>query len=216
MDLSKAFDTLDHNILLSKLQYYGINDTALQLFQSYLTKRSQYVELDTVKSALQTITTGVPQGSILGPLLFLIYVNDIVSASNMFTPIMYADDTTLVSILKAFGTEHMSSSETINMELEKINEWLKLNKLSLNINKTKYMIFRKEQKRVNVPIIQIDGTNLECVEHFNFLGITFDQHLNWKKHTDFVSSKIAQAIGVLNRVKQFMPPHFITPLYYHG
>ena len=97
MDLSKAFDTLDHNILIKKLQYYGVIGTPLNWFQSYLTDRTQYVEVNNESSSLQTILTGVPQGSILGPLLFLIYMNDIPNASNLFTFILYADDTTLFS-----------------------------------------------------------------------------------------------------------------------
>ena len=94
MDLSKAFDTLDHNILIKKLQYYGVIGTPLNWFQSYLTDRTQYVEVNNESSSLQTILTGVPQGSILGPLLFLIYMNDIPNASNLFTFILYADDHT--------------------------------------------------------------------------------------------------------------------------
>jgi hypothetical protein len=133
MDLSKAFDTLDHNILLHKLQYYGIEGTSLQWFASYLSNRKQYVDINNTKSDYATLTTGVPQGSILGPLLFLIYVNDITYSSEYFTFILYADDTTLFSSLKL----RPHNSETVrnfeqktNDELSKVNNWLAVNKLT--------------------------------------------------------------------------------------
>ena len=100
MDLSKAFDTLNHEILLKKLQYYGINGTALHWFSSYLINRKQYVELNNTSSTISTLNIGVPQGSILGPLLFLIYINDMPNASNAFKFILYADDSTLFSTIE--------------------------------------------------------------------------------------------------------------------
>ena len=103
LDLSKAFDTLDHNILLHKLRHYGIRGTCLALLKSYLSERKQFVEFNGVKSSQANITTGVPQGSILGPLLFIIYTNDISNACDIFKSIVYADDTTLMSTLSAFN-----------------------------------------------------------------------------------------------------------------
>ena len=102
IDLSKAFDTLDHQILIHKLKYYGVESKTLALCQSYLSNRFQYVQLGDVESELRLIHTGVPQGSILGPLLFLIYINDVAKFSNLFQPIMYADDITLVANLSTF------------------------------------------------------------------------------------------------------------------
>ena len=116
IDLSKAFDTLDHNILINKLQYYGIKDTALDLFQSYLSNRRQYVQIGNNKSDTTAITTGVPQGSILGPQLFIIYINDIIKFSTLFHTIIYADDTTLVGRDFKICNGH-SLSENINMKL---------------------------------------------------------------------------------------------------
>ena len=144
MDLSKGFDTIDHDMLLNKLKFYGINGIELQWLRSYLTNRSQYVEIDSVKSFSKYITTGVLQGSILGPLFFLIYMNDIPKCSSLFSFLLYADDTSLVSHINiSDGDSSYSPISIINTELAKVSDWLALNKLSLNVKKTKYMFFHK-------------------------------------------------------------------------
>ena len=147
IDLSKAFNTLDHNILINKLQYYGIKGRPLDLFQSYLSNRRQYVQFGNNKSDTTEITTGVPQGSILGPQLFIIYINDIIKFSTLFHTIIYADDTTLVGKFRDFELcNGHSLSENINYEITKLTDWLNVNKLSLNTKKTKLMIFHTPQK----------------------------------------------------------------------
>ena len=141
MDLAKAFDTLEHKILIDKLQHYGIRGISLMWFESYLSKMTQYVEIDNFKSSPQTFTTGVPQCSILGPLLFLIYMNDMPQASSLFTFIPYAGDTTLFSALDySLSLDIPASGELINRELSRVAEWLIINRLSINITKTKYML----------------------------------------------------------------------------
>ena len=138
---------LDHNILIKKLQYYGIKGTALDLCRSYLSNRRQYVQFGNNKSDTTEITTGVPQGSILGPQLFIIYINDIIKFSTLFHTIIYADDTILVGKFRdcELCNGH-SLSENINYEITKLTDWLNVNKLSLNTKKTKLMIFHTPQK----------------------------------------------------------------------
>ena len=211
MDLSKAFDTLNHAILLKKLKHYGISDTELKWFKSYLENRYQYVEINNEKSPLCLITTGVPQGSILGPLLFLIYMNDIVKASSFFKYILYADDTNLQATLRASDEDN----DKLVLELNKIRDWLAVNKLSLNILKTKYMIFHPKGKNIThlIPHIVFDGIEIERVENFNFLGLIINEHLSWKPHTDCVANKISKYVGILNKLKHFIPADILKTLY---
>ena len=221
LDLSKAFDTLDHSILLSKLRFYGVSNTPLKWFQSYLQNRQQFVEFDGTCSDTTFLNTGVPRGSILGPLLFLIYMNDIHTASNKFDMILYADDTNLISPLCSFNlslscnkseVEHMS--QQINTELRNIQEWLNINKLSLNVSKTKYMIFHHYQRNITniIPTLKINFEPIERVMEFNFLGLTIDEHLSWKPHIQKISNKIARTLGIMCRLKNFLPTHVLRIL----
>ena len=205
-----AFDTIDHTILLDKLRYYGIKGTALKWFTSYLSHRTQYVQYKDKTSSKSQITTGVPQGSILGPLLFIIYVNDLKNISKSFKFIIYADDTTLIEPICSFENE-----ESINSELCKVVEWLALNKLSLNAKKTKMMLFHYKQRNIkkNLPKLKINGIDIERVKEFNFLGVTIDENMSWKAHTQKVANKIAQVIGTLKRLKHFLPRNILKTLY---
>ena len=148
IDLSKAFDSLRHDILFEKLAYYGVKNKALDLLKSYLSNRKQYVKLNDITSTVRTISVGVPQGSIIGPLLFNIFINDIVKAGTKFSFILYADDTTLNSTLDCFGQNVIEIQEAIVAELQKVFKWLKLNRLSLNVAKSKFMLFHMPQKVV--------------------------------------------------------------------
>ena len=202
LDLSKAFDTLDHDILINKLQYYGVHGSALRLFKNYLSERKQYVIHNETPSELGSITTGVPQGSILGPLLFIIY-NDIAQSTSHFNFITYADDTTL----SGAQTRH-NDAKTTEHELNKVTDWLKINKLSLKVNKTKAMVFHMPQKKV------INGTIIvEFVDNFVFLGIQINKHLNWNHHNTDVANKIVKTVGILNILKRDLPLNVLRIMY---
>ena len=211
LDLSKAFDTLDHTVLIQKLHYYGIKDTALNCFRSYLTKITQYVECNGVSSSIKEIETGVPQGSILGPLLFIIYMNDIHTVSDNLNFILYADDT-LSSPICSFTSQCNGNIELvsvlINSELNKIADWLAVNKLSLNVQKTKFMIFHYRQRILtenDIPHLMINNTLIEQVTEFNFLGLTVNEFMNWNSHTQKIANKVSRTLGVLNRLKRYLP-----------
>lgn len=209
IDLSKAFDTLDHNILLAKLKFYGLNDKSLKLLSSYLENRFQYVIFNEVSSTRKKVLTGVPQGSILGPLLFLIYINDLQYASNLFSMISYADDTTLTYTIKP---NSKNSSAKINVELVKIHNWLSLNKLSLNISKTNFMIFSRNKSVPSIDL-ELNGIPLQKVNDFNFLGTSIDSALCWKPHLVKIAGKISKVVCLLSRLKKFLPNYILLKIY---
>ena len=153
IDLSKAFDIVDHSILLKKLKLYCVTDRNHPWFKNYLSKRKQFIQINEEENTeLETITCGVPLGSILGPLLFLLYVNDLKGATNLLDPIVYADDTNLFLTHK--DTSYLS--ETANLELEIINQWFVSNKLSLNVSKTKDSFFHKPSKNKGLIFSQTE------------------------------------------------------------
>ena len=199
---------MDHSILLSKLKYYGVTGCSYDFLSSYLTGRSQYVEFSGHKSNTLPISTGVPQGSVLGPLLFLVCINDLPLVSNIFDMLMYADDTTLYCNINQNVT-----AEVINGELLKINQWLGANKLSLNVSKTKFMVFHTHNRSVSYPDLQINGNKIERVTEFNFLGLVLQSNLSWNKHINHISLKVSKAIGIIYRLKSVYPLAVLLTLY---
>lgn len=212
IDFSKAFDTVNHNILLKKMNLYGISDYCLSWFQSYLHNRQQFVEFQSTTSEYQTISCGVPQGSILGPLLFLIYINDLPNASKILHTILFADDTNLFYSHECFHT--LISS--VNEELHKITNWLEANRLSLNLSKTHFVIFTSSNKKYdsNMAKIVIGNETVKEENSTKFLGIFLDQHLTWKKHISYISLKLSKNIGVINKLKNVLPDSVLLTLYY--
>ena len=157
------------------------------------------------------VATGVPQGSILGSLLFSICINDLILASNRLNFLMYADDTTIYFNSEDFDQNHMQTE--INSELNKFNLWLNLNKLSLNANKTKLMVFHRKQKQIKNINISIDNIQIERVHSFNFLGILLDETLSWKNHAIMIVNKISRVTGILYRLKNLFSKEILLTLY---
>ena len=210
VDLRKAFDTVNHEILLSKLYQYGIRGIALDWFTSYLRDRNQCVRIGESLSSARALNIGVPQGSILGPVLFTIYINDLPNASALMSSILFADDTTLTM-------EHADYNELtqqINSELENIKIWTTVNRLSLNVSKTYAMLFsNRNPNRVNLPIL-FNGENVEFKDAGVFLGVTLDRELRFDKHINSVCKKISKTIGLLYKIRQFVSVNTMKNLYY--
>ena len=210
LDLKKAFDTVDHTILLKKLYSYGIRGKAHKWLTSYLTGRTQYVVYDGHKSSTLNMTCGVPQGSILGPLLFIIYVNDICNVSELLLKILYADDTCVV----AQGHNLEELIDTLNNELSSLNEWLLCNKLTLNTNKSYYMVFHRARIKLTNIDIDINGSKLQRVKCVKYLGSMVDQKLKWIDHITHVKHKVAHGLGIINKAKPFLTKKSLRNLYY--
>ena len=173
LDLSKAFDTVNHEILLKKLYHYGIRGTAYDWFKSYLSNRSQYTCINKLSSSILPVVCGVPQGSILGPLLFILYMIDLCLSSNIMQYILYADDTAVFSK----GKHTIDLINTVNLELIQISNWLSSNKLTLNIAKTHCIIFHRYKKfTYPLPPVRINDEIIKEISETKFLGVTVEQH----------------------------------------
>ena len=211
LDFSKAFDTVNHKILLSKLETYGVRGIANDWLASYLDKRTQYCTFNGHKSSTRTINCGVPQGSILGPLLFLAYINDLGEISNKWSTLLFADDTNVF----AEGTELDTLQNLVNNEIPMLIDWLRANRLSLNVKKTNTMIFGKAKDNIKKRIkIVIEGHTLDVVNKSKFLGLMVDDCLNWKEHTLYLAKKAAKSIGILSLARQVFNRSTLIQLYY--
>ena len=189
----------------------GIRGEAYDWIADYLNCRKQYVIYNNHRSEHKNITCGVPQGSILGPLLFLLYINDISNVSSILFSILFADDTNSL----ASGSNLDQLTETVNEELEKIVVWLAANKLSLNIKKTHFMVFSTKGKKVNRSIsIKISNQELERVGHTKFLGVIIDDKLNWSYHINSIKKKIAKGVGVIYKARRLLNRNTLITLYY--
>ena len=212
IDLKKAFDTVDHSILLKKMDYYGLRGITNNWFKSYLTNRYQYVTINGHKSTHALMRFGVPQGSVLGPLLFLIYINDLHFAIKNSTTRHFADDTNI--IIKNKSAKVLTRD--LNVDLAQLTKWLRANKISLNTKKTELLIFCSKQRKISYDIkVKINGKKLIPVNHIKYLGVYIDCHLDWTFHTNILSTKLSRAVGILSKVRHYVPKEVLHNIY-HG
>jgi hypothetical protein len=210
IDLKKAFDTVDHQILLKKLERYGVCGPVLEWFKDYLSGRQQYIKVNGKRSNPKTVLCGVPQGSILGPLLFIIYVNDLPDVLDKLEATIFADDTTMVSYAKDIETLEV----TANQELKTVASWFRKNKLTFNAKKTYYLVFSHEQchklRKIN---IEINGNQIEQKDKIKHLGVIFHEHLRWHGHINHVLSKVLKYMPVFYYIRRYVTRKTLMTIY---
>ena len=210
--LKKAFDTVSHQILLKKLEYYGVKGVALKLFESYLSNRKQITVIEDCISVMDIIEWGVPQGSVLGPLLFLIFINDIPYASDLGTW-LFADDTALV--LSALNIVLLQ--EKMNIEVDKIQDWLLANKLSVHyVDKSQYMLINSNiTKRVDDDFeLKMGGHILDRTKSYRYLGLLVDDRFSWENHVNELCWKISQVAGIILKIRSLLSKQAMMLVYH--
>ena len=208
MDLSKAFDVLNHNILKSKLEHYGFRSNFLNFLMSFIENREYFVSANGHISDKRTVNIGVPQGSTLGPLLFLLYINDMVNCSNILKFSLFADDSTASHSDSDLNT----TLNTIKEEFSKVLDWLLANKLIINLQKTHLMLFTNRKRPESISL-NIDDKIITEISETKFLGVIVDNQLNWNAHIKHISNKVSKSAGILRLLRNKFPKHILKTLY---
>ena len=201
IDFSKAFDMVEHSILLKKLINVGIRGNAYKWFESYLSGRKQFVSSNNCESDSLALTYGVPQGSILGPLLFIIYINDLPNVSNLARFILYADDANI--LITGVTTDEVIAKT--NKVIQVLCDWVDCNRLLLNLKKTHYMIFSRSRRVIPDFNLKIDNVAIKRETETKFLGVIIDDGLTWKKHIVTMKTKMSRYLGVMYRLRTQIP-----------
>ena len=211
IDIKKAFDTVDINILLHKLYHYGIRGFIHHWIKSYLTERSMYIKTKGFLSSFEYCSTGVPQGSALGPLLFLIFIDDIRNSSQLGKFTLYADDTCIFYR----GNNISDLQNQVNYDLQNILIWLNNNKLKLNMEKTCYIVFNKSISHTANPLnISLNNSLINQVTSVNYLGITIDEKLQFKEHMNKILGKLRRNSIIIKHFRNMFDKHMLRCLYY--
>ena len=197
LDLTRAFDCVNHEILCKKMEYYGIKNSALEWFKSYLAERKQYVSLNGVHSDIKNVNIGIPQGSILGPLLFLIYINDLSQLLRTGDQILFADDVTQYD----WDDNFFAALDRINESMILIRDWFLANKLSVNTIKSEAMVFTRRNLIFPLPPVLLADQPLPYNWSFKFLGLILDVKLSWSNHLHRIRSKVSSACGILYSIR---------------
>ena len=199
LDLAKAFDSIDRDILLKKLECYGVRGSALLFLKSYFSDRFQYTNISFTNSNILPVKYGIVQGSTLGPLMFLVYINDIVKSSNLLNFTLYADDTSVC----LSGSDLNNLIEAMNRELLFVSNWFYANKLTLNANKSQFVVFHSRQRRVpsDVNNVMVNDSIVNRVSNVKFLGVHFDENLTWKTHLASVCKKLYMFLPLIKKTK---------------
>ena len=209
MDLSKAFDVIDHKILETKLEHYGFRGKFLEFLISYVKDRKYFVYVNGNSSKTELVNIGVPQGSTLGPLLFLLYINDMVHCSDKFSLSQFADDSTVT-----YSSKYLDQALiTVESEFKKILIWLSANKLIINLEKTHLMLFTNCIRPPSISI-QANGKTIKEVTEVKFLGVIVDNNLKWNAHINYITKKISKSVSVLKMVKYTFPSDILKSIYY--
>ena len=211
IDLQKVFDTVNHDIQCEKLAYYGFRGNCQLLIQSFLSNRQQFVSINGFDSSKLDIKYGVPQGSTLGPLLFLLYINDLRFALKDSIASHFADDTCIL-----YASNKLKSIETVlNCDLKLASDWLNANRLTLNVDKSKLLIFKLKQRKFNKDSIPIKlGVKLTPTDNVKYLGLHIDQNLSWDVQTNQLSKKFSKANSILAKLRHFAPKETLILVYY--
>ena len=210
LDLSKAFDTVNKNILIRKMECMGFRGAVLDWFESYLTGRRMYVEIEGHKSVVKDLNIGLPQGSVSSPYLFSLYINEMKNSSDKLNFTHFADDTTVFMS----GNDIETLCRDISFELDKVSRWLKVNRLSLNIEKTQFMLLT-HRNAVGIPIsVAIDGVELAKTDCVKFLGVLIDDRLSYKQHVLSTTKRLSSIIGIMRRVKPLVPSAVMRQIYF--
>ena len=208
LDLAKAFDSVNHTILLKKAEKYGVRGNALKLLTSYLSGRKHYVKSGNVKSLCKILEIGVPQGSVLGPLLFLIFINDLPNSCN-FGVTLFADDTSLRLESRSLG----KLEKKVNKELKKVSKWLVANKLTLNIIKSQYMLISKKKVYASDFRLKLDNVSLQRCSTYKYLGILMHEKLSWKSHISYICGKLGKVCGYFAKLRHCISTETIKMAY---